>query len=475
MSTANPTGYGPSAVNNRLLFDGDEERYQLWECKFVARLHTLKLAETLDCADQTFDTSKNAQIFYELVQLLDDKSLQLIINDAKNDGRKSIEILRNFYVGSSRPRIISLYHEITSLHKSETESVTDYMLRGEKLATSLKSAGQTVSDQLLIAMILKGLDDSYKAFSTVITQRKEDPSFSEFKTSLRSFEESEKVRTSSAAAADDRVMQVKAQRAHQAMRAKCYNCGIRGHFQADCKEPKRNNNNSNNSSRKKWCNLCKNKTHNTDDCRKRSNVNNVKTNDDGNRDYTMKINIDLNSEHICSSKSNVCKILVDTGASSHIITDINKFIRKDDNFEPERHVIELADGSRHRGLVRAKGDATCEILDSDGTKCNVTLNNALCIPSYHQDILSVDSATGQGCGVQFHPNTAFITTSNGTRFDINKEGKLYYLNTIKTCNSQSLLNWHKTLGHCNTRDILKLEEVVDGMKIGSKNSQGVKN
>ena len=102
------------------------------------------------------DTVKNADAFAELIQYLDDRSL------------------------------------------SADENVTDYMLRAQTAATSLKSVGEQISDSLLIAKIIKGLpSEEYKPFSTVVTQKDKDISFSEFKVSLRSFEATQKVSTES--------------------------------------------------------------------------------------------------------------------------------------------------------------------------------------------------------------------------------------------------------------------------------------
>ena len=61
------------------------------------------------------------------------------------------------------------------------------MLQAETAATSLKLAGEQISDSLLIGMIIKGLpSEEYKPFSTVVTQKDKDLSFGEFKASLRS-------------------------------------------------------------------------------------------------------------------------------------------------------------------------------------------------------------------------------------------------------------------------------------------------
>jgi hypothetical protein len=80
------TGYGPS---KRLYFDGDDEKYELWEVKFLAHLRLHKLHAIVDVQDgaeaSENDSEKNADVFAELVQYLDDKSLSLIIRDSKDD------------------------------------------------------------------------------------------------------------------------------------------------------------------------------------------------------------------------------------------------------------------------------------------------------------------------------------------------------------------------------------------------------
>ena len=63
------------------------------------------------------------------------------MRDAKDYGRKAWKILRNHYIGKSKPRVLSLYTELTSLQKGHDECITDYVIRAETAAASLKSAG----------------------------------------------------------------------------------------------------------------------------------------------------------------------------------------------------------------------------------------------------------------------------------------------------------------------------------------------
>ena len=122
------------------------------------------------------------------------------MRDATDDGREALQILRNHYMGKSKPRVIALYTELTSLQKGHAESITEYVLRTETAAASLKSADEKVSVSLLIAMVLNGLPEDYKTFSAIVSQhdKKGDKmNFQEFKVALRSYKETEKSRTPS--------------------------------------------------------------------------------------------------------------------------------------------------------------------------------------------------------------------------------------------------------------------------------------
>ena len=74
------------------------------------------------------------------------------------------------------------------------ETATDYILRAEQAVAALKTAGEEVSDALLIAMMIKGLPQTFNIFSALTNQNTDKPSVTEVKVALRSYEETMKAR-----------------------------------------------------------------------------------------------------------------------------------------------------------------------------------------------------------------------------------------------------------------------------------------
>ena len=80
-----------------------------------------------------------------LMKSLDDRSLVLLVREAKDDGRKALNVLREHYRGKDKPRIIALYTELTSPKKPENETITEYVTTAVTAATSLKATEETIA------------------------------------------------------------------------------------------------------------------------------------------------------------------------------------------------------------------------------------------------------------------------------------------------------------------------------------------
>ena len=197
-------------------------------------------------------------------------------------------------------------------------------MRGETAAAQLRNTGETISDNLLIAIILKRLPSDFQLFVTVTTQRKEPHNLASFKEALRTYEETVKAGDNSeetqAGRSSDNVMTVNA-------KTKCYNCGKLGHMKYDCKTETRR--------RGRWCSYCKRDTHNTQECRKKPKgaASKAKAVKDGAYSFCFKVT-GKQPENIARNNAEGPDILlIDTSATSHFIRDKSKFASFDENFD----------------------------------------------------------------------------------------------------------------------------------------------
>ena len=114
---------------------------------------------------------QSGEVYAELIQLLDDRSIALVLYDAVDKGKEVLDILRNYYLGASKPRVISLYKKLTALKSNSEEELIDYIIRAEAALAALKKAGEDVSENMVITMVPNGLPSTYDTFSTVVEQR----------------------------------------------------------------------------------------------------------------------------------------------------------------------------------------------------------------------------------------------------------------------------------------------------------------
>ena len=323
-----------------------------------------------------------------MVQCLDNRSLSLVIQETRDDGPGALAILRQHYQGKGKPRVISLYTELTTLKKADNKSIVDYVIRAETAATALKNADEVISDPLLIAMVLKGLPSNFKTFSAIVIQRDKEMTFAEFKVALRNHEKSERGQN------DETEENIMTLRNSEKFDGVGFKCGKRGHRKSECW--------SKSGKGGKWCGHCKTKTHETKDCRNNTGKKESarKAEDGGSEknkkgEHTFMFNVSVNSVrgNVCDASDNC--LLVDTGATSHIVSDKSKFISFDKNFDPNLHVNELADGSKAK-VVAGKGAAKVKLYDANGSSRELILKNKFYVPSYKQDIFSVNAAIEEG-------------------------------------------------------------------------------
>ena len=95
------------------------------------------------------------------------------------------------------------------------------------------------------------------------------------------------------------------------------------------------------------------------------------------------------------------------------------------------------------------------------------LKNALYIPTFKQNIFSVQVATKNGAHISFEHDNCQLIYPKGAAFNITQRGHFYYLKNIVLARNatNNLHTWHTILSHCSESDIKKLPNLAKGMKI----------
>ena len=114
-------------------------------------------------------------------------------------------------------------------------------------------------------------------------------------------------------------------------------------------------------------------------------------------------------------------ILVDSGASVTILNSRHFFTEIDQNFNSNNTFIEMADGSRRTDIIVARGIANIPLNDINGIQRSITVHNALLIPSFSRNILSVAEAIKHNFKFNFNnPGSETMICPQGNIFSYYK-------------------------------------------------------
>ena len=167
-------------------------------------------------------------------------------------------------------------------------------------------------------------------------------------------------------------------------------------------------------------------------------------------------------------------LVIDSGCTNYMIKDRNKFVE----FEEWDGVVSCANNSESK--IRGKGTAVFDVKDVLGTLKRIEFKNALYVPEYERNLVSVAKPKQTGVQVKFGTEN-IIETKNGTKFKMEERENLFVWRvnacddvSVEECEtnrveeislSSKLSMWHRRLGHNNWNDLSKLCEHVDGMSV----------
>ena len=125
-------------------------------------------------------------------------------------------------------------------------------------------------------------------------------------------------------------------------------------------------------------------------------------------------------------KQDMVKYLIDSGATNHIITDKSKFISLDCSYDPLQHHLFLANGPTEFGIIKGKGVARIVICDEAGIPHCITLNDALYVPTFPQNILSAMALVTNGMELTMNKDGVQLRDHHGNSYIAQCDSSLAY-------------------------------------------------
>ena len=180
------------------------------------------------------------------------------------------------------------------------------------------------------------------------------------------------------------------------------------------------------------------------------------------------------------NKSNI-PMLLDSGASNYCFAGIILFISYISFEQPSPGL------TAEKGLtfnVEGKGNIELQ-TNVNGERRTITFENALYIPRFRSNLISMARLSIKGAGAYFKDNKAVIRTKNGTDIiSATYSGLLYVVNmdriqlTAFIAQSKqkptNFATWHRHLGHARMEIVCQIitENFVDGLNVYGELSIG---
>ena len=180
------TGLTMSSKLERLVFSGREDDFLYFAEQFEARMHSLKLGKVLSGEATYLDyvpavrnnsseeqrrqaiekgreelEEKKKTLWYELVHALDKTSV-LFLRPHKGDGTRAWDVLCKRFKNFERPQRHKLIAQLTSLRKTSSKSIVDYLNRADDMQYNLTLVNEGISEKVFVSIILKGLPKEYE-------------------------------------------------------------------------------------------------------------------------------------------------------------------------------------------------------------------------------------------------------------------------------------------------------------------------
>ncbi|XP_049318346.1 uncharacterized protein LOC105224069 isoform X1 [Bactrocera dorsalis] len=353
--------------------------------------------------------------------------------------------LREIHRPKGPVRKVTLFKRLLAMRMSDDECVQQYVCKFTSLAEKLEEIGVGLQEEFFVIMLLASLPKSFENLVVALESRDELPKLNSIKIKL--IEEGER-RKSCVTKNTEGSVQAFMVRESSIKKNSSTNLKLNEVSSAS-------NNNNKNKRHNMKCYSCGKKGHFAAQCREKQNVQ-KQQNSDNNRSNGLFAAISKNLLHTEAW-------CVDSGASSHLCCDRDKF----SEFELYEEEIILAGDNKMlaagRGIVRLQTNMF-----------DVTLVKVLFVPGLQCNFISVSKAVNSGYKVEFTRNEAMIKNKRGdVILSANKVCDLFIFEPNKNqlffaCKpNHEAMKWHSRYGHLNFASLRKLSNnnMVRGMKV----------
>jgi len=221
---------------------------------------------------------------------------------------------------------------------------------------------------------------------------------------------------------------------------------------------------------KQICSGCKKSNHTAENCfflhpelrppQSKKQTKKVYIAKDANTEELMQFALPV----IMAAKTTQCSqdMLVDSGASSHIVNTLHNFKPQNGNGAT---TIQIAIGDGTIMKAEAIGTLTLNIIDDNNELKELILKDVLYVPKMQMNLLSVSKLTNSDNAIVHigGTETPFLQLQNHTKIPLVQDSglfylKIWYINRAMTANSTAaadLLRVHRSHGHINMRQLAK--------------------
>ncbi|UYV80793.1 K02A2.6-like [Cordylochernes scorpioides] len=369
---------------------------------------------------------------------MDDTQVSLILTCKTN--KEIWTALHSRYEGNINRKCIEAKNNVSRLTMKKEETWEQYLLRAEKLLQEANILGGSIEDEEFITAFIRGLPPKYNLVSMQFDNYP-DATISDIRRIFELHEERNKNNKDENAAYNmghkfNKNFKKNSSDSNRERKPKCFICQKFGHKAAVCwfnPVNKRKENNQGNSIQTiPKQTFSKNKQYPT-----RASL----IGENHNQETAMNLS---SPEFI-----NKCKWILDSGATSHMSTDINLM----DDLQDYSRKITLPDDR----FIKSNGIGTVEIYKDDNHL--LTLKEVLYVPELNNNLISVSKIAEDEKQIIFDENGARIIDNNGSSIiTAKREDNIYTIdacanikleeNVFKTQENNWKI-WHKRLAHIN--------------------------